>query len=87
VEPKEGRRLTRATPDRSAFQFALVIRDVVAGYPFTEVIHLVLDNIDIHCRKSLTDHLGKIEGEYLWGRLKIHDTPNMAVGSIRQKSN
>jgi len=75
VEPKAGRHFTRATPDRSAFQFAHVIRDLVSAYPFARTIHLVMDNLNIHCRKSLTDHLGEREGGYLWSRLRVHYTP------------
>jgi DDE superfamily endonuclease len=52
-----------------------VIRDLVSAYPFARTIHLVMDNLNIHCRKSLTDHLGEREGNYLGNRLKIHHTP------------
>ena len=62
-------------PDRSDFQFADVIRDLVSAYPFARTIHLVMDNLNIHCRKSLTDHLGEREGGYLWSRLRVHYTP------------
>ena len=75
VEPKAGRHLNRATTDRSAGEFALVIRDLVAAYPFARKIHLVMDNLNIHCRKSLTDRFGALEGGYLWDRLHIHYTP------------
>jgi len=75
VEPKAGRHFTRATTNRSASQFALVIQDLVAAYPFARHIHLVMDNLNIHCRKSLTDHLGAKQGRYLWSRLKVHYTP------------
>jgi hypothetical protein len=75
VEPKAGRHFTRATVDRSARQFARVIRDVVAAYPSARTIHLVVDNLNIHCRKSLTDHLGEPEGRALWSRLTVHYTP------------
>jgi len=75
VEPKAGRHFTRATTDRSAAQFALVIQDLVAAYPFARRIHLVMDNLNIHCRKSLIDHLGQQQGRQLWRRLKVHYTP------------
>jgi len=75
VEPKAGRHFNRATTDRSAAQFALVIQDLVAAYPFARQIHLVMDNLNIHCRKSLIDQFGIQEGTYLWGRLKVHYTP------------
>ncbi len=75
VEPKAGRHFTCATPDRSAFQFARVIRELVSAYPFARTIHVVMDNLNIHCRKSLTDHLGERQGNHLWNRLKVHYTP------------
>ena len=34
-----------------------------------------MGNLNIHCRKSLTDHLGYKEGRYVWNRLKVHYTP------------
>ena len=75
VEPKAGRHLTRATPNRTAGQFALVIRDLVAAYPAAQTIHLVMDNLNIHCCKSVTDHLGRRAGRALWRRLTVHHTP------------
>ena len=75
VEPKAGRHFTCATTNRSAAQFAAVIQDLVTAYPFARKIHLVMDNLNIHCRKSLTDRLGQQVGGYLWSRLKVHYTP------------
>jgi hypothetical protein len=75
VEPKAGRHFTCATPNRSAAQFARVVQRLVADYPFARKIHLVMDNFNIHCRKSLTDHLGAKQGCYLWSRLQVHYTP------------
>ena len=75
VEPKAGRHFTCATTNRSASQFALVIQNLASAYPFARHIHLVMDNLNIHCQKSLTDHLGVQVGRYLWSRLKVHYTP------------
>ena len=75
VEPKAGRHLTCATPNRSAAQFARVIQRVVAAYPGTRTIHLVVDNLNIHCEKSLTDQFGRRLGRRLWRRLTVHFTP------------
>ncbi len=75
VEPKAGRHFTCATPDRSAVQFACVVRRMVAAYPRAQTIHLVMDNLNIHCKKSLTDAFGEREGERLWRRLAVHFTP------------
>jgi len=34
-----------------------------------------MDNLNIHCQKTLTDHFGKEWGTYLWNRLSMHYTP------------
>ncbi len=52
VEPKAGRHFTFATPDRSGFEFAKVAFELALSYPTTRTIHLVLDNLNIHRRKS-----------------------------------
>jgi transposase len=75
VEPKAGRHFTTATPDRSAAQFAQVISNIVEQYPAARTIHLVMDNLNIHCRKSLTDAFGERAGGDLWDRLTVHYTP------------
>jgi hypothetical protein len=75
VEPKAGRHFTCATPDRSAAQFAQVVQRVVAAYPRARTIHLVVDNLNIHCEKSLTAHFGRRRGRQLWRRLTVHFTP------------
>jgi hypothetical protein len=75
VEPKAGRHFNAATPNRSGAEFARVVQRLVAAYPFARTIHLVMDNLNIHCCKSLTDHFGDQEGRYLWSRLTVHPTP------------
>jgi transposase len=75
VEPKAGRHLTTATPDRCASEFARLVGHVVEQYPAAERIHLVMDNLNIHCRKSLTDYFGEEEGGDIWDRLTVHFTP------------
>src|SRR6516225_1347839 len=75
VEPKAGRHFTFPTPDRSAPELAQVLERIIGSYPFARTIHLVMDNLNIHCQKTLTDHCGEEWGEYLWNRLTIHYTP------------
>ena len=75
VEPKAGRHFTTATPDRSAFQFAQVVYHLALQYPETKTIHLVMDNLNTHCRKSLTDLYGAEVGGEIWDRFTIHYTP------------
>jgi hypothetical protein len=75
VEPKAGRHFTFPTPDRSAFEFAKVAFELVMAYPEARTIHLVLDNLNIHRCKSLTDVYGKELGTEIWDRFTVHYTP------------
>jgi hypothetical protein len=75
VEPKAGRHFTWPTPNRCAAEFARVIGELVVSYPRARTIHLVLDNLNLHCRKSLTDRYGDKIGNAFWNRLTIHYTP------------
>jgi transposase len=49
--------------------------DLAIQYPHAETIHLVLDNLNIHRRKSLTDLLGEEIGGEVWNRFTVHYTP------------
>jgi DDE superfamily endonuclease len=62
VEPKVGRHFTFPTPDRSGFEFAQVAVALDLAYPEAKTIHLVMDNLNIHSRKSLTDVFGAENG-------------------------
>ena len=52
VEPRVGRHFTFPAPDRSGFEFAQVTVALALAYPEAKTIHLVLDNLNIHSRKS-----------------------------------
>src|SRR5208282_5873948 len=75
VEPKAGRHFTFPTPDRSAVEFAHVVVELALQYPQANTIHLVMDNLNIHRRKSLTDLLGTEIGGEVWDRFSVHYTP------------
>src|SRR5438270_1145347 len=75
VEPKAGRHFTFATPDRSGFEFAQVAAELALQYPDATTIHLVMDNLNIHGRKSLTDLYGVEFGTEIWNRFTVHYTP------------
>jgi hypothetical protein len=62
LEPKAGRHFTFATPDRSAFEFARVACELAMQYRDADTVHLILDNLNIHCLKSLTDAFGMARG-------------------------
>ena len=75
VEPKAGRHFTFPTPDRSAFEFAPVACHLAMQYPEAKTIHQVIDNLNIHCRKSLADVFGVEVGDEIWDRFTVHYTP------------
>jgi hypothetical protein len=47
----------------------------ISQYPEATTIHLVMDNLNIHRRKSLTDLLGDEIGREVWNRFTVHYTP------------
>lgn len=75
VEPKAGRHFSFATPDRSGFEFAKVAFELALPYQAASTIHLILDNLNIHRGKSLTDLLGSEIGTEVWNRFTVHYTP------------
>jgi hypothetical protein len=72
VEPKAVRHFMYPTPDRSAFEFANVVFDLAMRYPKAETIHLVMDNLNIHRRKPLTNLLGEDASGEVWNRFTVH---------------
>ncbi len=75
VEPKTGRHHTHVTCNRKAPQFAKALRRIARAHPAARTIHLVMDNLNTHCAKSLTDSFGEHEGRRLWARFTVHYTP------------
>src|ERR1043165_6958567 len=53
VEPKAGPHFTFPPPDRFAIPFARVACELAMQYRDAATVHLVLDNLNIHCLKSL----------------------------------
>ena len=78
VQPQAGRHFTWAPPNRSGAEFAKVIQRLVQAYPNARTIHLVMDNLSTHSRRSLARQFGEERAEALWSRLTIHYTPKHA---------
>ena len=57
-----------------AFEFAKVAAELALHYMEAATIHLVLDNLNIHRRKSLTDLFGREFGSEIWDRFTVHYT-------------
>lgn len=75
VEPQAGQHFTFPTANRCAGEFAQAVSGVAEHYPEAQTIHLVMDNLNIHCRKSLTGFYGEKAGSALWDRFTVHYTP------------
>ena len=75
VAPKTGRHLTHATASRKARRFAAAMKRISDVYRDAKRIHIILDNLNTHCLKSLTDVYCETEGRRLWRRFVIHHTP------------
>jgi DDE superfamily endonuclease len=79
VEPKAGRRIVSVTEHRGKTDFVAFIDDLLTkAYATARRIHLVLDNLNIHFRKSFDDVLGKRDATKLLRRVQFHYTPKHA---------
>jgi DDE superfamily endonuclease len=78
VEAKAGRHFTHPTPNRKAPEFAKMIQRLANSYPLARTIHLVLDNLNTHCRKSLDGYFGVEHAKAMWERFTVHYTPKHA---------
>lgn len=75
VEPLAGRHRVEATADRTAPRTARALKHLAHAYPNARTIHLVWDNLNTHCEKTLTDTYGQRKGHALWRRFTPHYTP------------
>jgi hypothetical protein len=70
-----ARHFTFPAPDRSAFEFAQVACHLAIEYPEARTIHLVMDNLNIHRRKSWAAAFAVEVGNEIWHRFTVHFTP------------
>lgn len=75
IEPKTGKKFTKATPDRKGPELAQMVKEIVGAYPEAEKIHLVWDNLNTHKERPLVAFFGEEEGHRLWERVQAHYTP------------
>jgi len=79
VEPKAGRRIVWVTEHRGQIDFVEFIGKLLStAYAKARRVHLVLDNLNIHFRKSFDDVLGKRAASKLLRRVQFHYTPKHA---------
>lgn len=75
VEPLTGRRLTHATPRRGYREFAHALTRISRRYQTAKLIHLVVDNLSVHCEQACIATYGRARGRALWRRFRVHFTP------------
>jgi hypothetical protein len=79
VEPKAGQRIVSVTEHRGKADFVAFVGDLLTNaYAKARRVHLVLDNLNIHFRKSFDDVLGKRTATKLLHRVQFHYTPKHA---------
>jgi len=79
VEPKGGRRMVQVTDHRAKADFVAFVRDLLEhSYATARRVHLVLDNLNTHFRKSFVEVLGVKSAELLLRRVVFHYTPKHA---------
>ena len=78
VKPLAGRRLTYAYKNRTARAFTRALQRIARRYRRARKIHLVMDNLNTHAKKSVIETLGSAAGERLWNRFEVHHTPKQA---------
>lgn len=75
VEPLAGEYVNRVTDVRTGDEFAKFLASIERRYEKANCITLVMDNLNIHCEKSLIRFYGEEEGQRIWSRFEVHFTP------------
>lgn len=79
IEPKAGHREVSVTERRAKPDFVAFVSGLLNGtYAAARRVHLVLDNLNIHFRKSFEDVLGVRAATKLLRRVRFHYTPKHA---------
>ena len=75
VEGLLGKYFNMVTNQRRGVDFAQFLGIIEKSYEDAEKIVLIMDNLNTHKLKSLTDFYGKKEGNRIWNRFEVHYTP------------
>lgn len=79
VEPKGGRRTVQVTDRRTKPDFVAFVQHLLERvYTKARRVHLVMDNLNTHFRKSFEEVLGAKEAQTLLRRVVFHYTPKHA---------
>lgn len=75
VEPHVGKYINKVTERRTGKDFAKFLSSIERSYCDADKIVLVMDNLNTHKLKSLTDFYGDEKGKKIWDRFEVHYTP------------
>lgn len=75
VEPLVGEYVNRITEGRTGDEFAKFFASIERRYEQANKITHIMDNLNIHCEKSLMRFYGEQEGKRIWSRFDVHFTP------------
>ena len=75
VEPLAGKYINKVAERRTAEDFAKFVASIERRYVDAKKIILIMDNLNTHKEKSLTDFYGEEEGARIWKRFDVHYTP------------
>jgi hypothetical protein len=79
VEPKAGRRKVVITERRGKSDFVAFVQNLLnTTYKAARRLHLVVDNLNTHFKKSFVDVLGKRAAAAVLRRVRFHYTPKHA---------
>ncbi|MDB6112816.1 MAG: hypothetical protein JWR69_4566 [Pedosphaera sp.] len=79
VEPKGGRREVAVTQRRTKAEFVhFICRLLATVYATVGLLHLVVDNLNIHFSKAFQEVLGAEAAAGVLTRLEFHHTPKRA---------
>ena len=75
VEPLAGKRYIKVTNQRKKVDFAIFIKELVAGYPQAKKIRLVADNLNTHFESSFHETFNLREASSILEKIEFHYTP------------
>lgn len=78
VEFKAGKRVTWVTKRRTKIDFAQFIKLLVEKYSEAKIIRLIMDNLNTHKEKSLTEAFGEDEAKKILKNVEFYYTPKHA---------
>lgn len=79
VEPKGKRRRVEVTARRTKADFVAFVKNLLETvYATAHTVHLVLDNLNTHFRRTFVDVLGETAAAAMLQRVQFHYTPKHA---------